>query len=154
MNARQSVSRDATLRVSEVVLGILGGVALFMGVFVLLAGDDQYVGLGGEASWRVGDIGLAWAIALLAVGAAAVLIDAALVQRERHRASAVAAPSGRTDLAVHAVMFVLVNAFIWIQDIAIGGGVNYAWWITIPWGVGLAIHAVAVFRDGGQPLRG
>lgn len=34
-----------------------------------------------------------------------------------------------------------MNAFIWIQDIAIGGGVSYAYWITIPWGIGLAIHA-------------
>ena len=156
MNAKFSVvPRGATLRVSELVLGILGAVALFMGAFVLLAGDDQYVGLGGEASWRVGDIGLAWAIGLLAVGAVVVLADVVLVRWERHRdVSAVAAPSGRTDIVVHAVMVVLVNAFIWIQDIAIGDGLNYAWWITVPWGIGLAVHAVAVFRDGGRPRRG
>lgn len=27
----------------------------------------------------------------------------------------------------HAGVFVLVNAFIWLQDIAIVGGVDYAW---------------------------
>lgn len=36
----------------------------------------------------------------------------------------------------------LVNAFVWVQDIALGDGVNYAWWITIPWGIALAAHAI------------
>jgi hypothetical protein len=155
MNARSSaVTTGATLRVSELELGILGGVALVMGVVVLFAGDEQYVGLGGEASWQVGDIGLAWALGLLAMGAAIILIDVALVRWDRHRSERAVAPSGREDLIVHTAMFVLVNAFIWTQDIVLSGGVNYAWWITVPWGIGLAVHAVAVFRAGDQPHGG
>jgi hypothetical protein len=46
----------------------------------------------------------------------------------------------------HGVIFVLVNAFLWLQDIALGGGVDYAYWVTIPWGVGLAAQIVAVSR--------
>lgn len=150
MNARHSVaSTTMGLRVSEAVLGIVGVVAVFVGTVILLAGDDQYIGLGGDASWRVGDIALAWGYGLLAAGVVVVLVDAALVRWDRHQgATAAVAQRSRADLALHGTVFVLVNAFIWIQDIAIGGGVNYAWWITIPWGVGLAVHAVAVYREG------
>ena len=43
----------------------------------------------------------------------------------------------------HSGMSVAVNTFLWIRDIAIGEGVNYASWITIPRGIGLAINAGA-----------
>ncbi len=33
----------------------------FLGVFILVADEDQYVGIGGDLSWRVGDISSAWA---------------------------------------------------------------------------------------------
>lgn len=45
----------------------------------------------------------------------------------------------------HAGVFVLVNAFLWIQDIAAGGGLEYAYWTTIPWALGLGFHALAYF---------
>ena len=59
--------------------------------------------------------------------------------RARKRARAL------TDLMWHVGAFVLVNAFLWIQDIAAGGGVDYAYWTTIPWGVGLLAHIIAFF---------
>jgi hypothetical protein len=49
----------------------------------------------------------------------------------------------RSDLLWHVAIFVVVNAFLWIQDIAAGGGVDYAYWTTIPWGIGLLIHVAA-----------
>jgi hypothetical protein len=44
----------------------------------------------------------------------------------------------------------VVNALIWLQDIATGGGVEYAYWITIPWGIGLTIHATAYSFSRGR----
>jgi hypothetical protein len=140
---------QGTLRVSEWVLGVVGVIGVFLGLFILFAGDDQYVGLGGEASWRVGDIAPALAYGLLGAGIALVLAAGALVRRDRHAGvtRAGASRTGRADLFVHATVFVLVNAFLWIQDFAIGGGLNYAYWVTIPWGIGLALHAVTVFTE-------
>jgi hypothetical protein len=47
-------------------------------------------------------------------------------------------------------VFPPVNAFVWIQDFAIGGGLDYAYWVTIPWAIGLAIHA-AIYFFGPKP---
>lgn len=145
MNTRHAMSfRQGTLRVSEWVLGIVGAVAAFLGFFVLVGGEDQYVGLGGEASWRVGDIAPAWGYSLLAGGLALVVVAVLLATRDRRigRTRGGAARSSRADLLVHATVFTLVNAFLWIQDIAAGDGLNYAYWVTIPWAFGLAMHAV------------
>jgi hypothetical protein len=66
------------------VLGIFAVTALFMGLFILFAGEDQSVGIGGDLSWRVGDIDVAWAYGLLAGGAVLALTTlAVLVQRRR-----------------------------------------------------------------------
>ena len=54
-----------------------------------------------------------------------------------------------SGLIWHAGIFLVVNAFLWLQDIAVGGGVEYAYWTTIPWGAGLAIHALAFFFGPG-----
>lgn len=54
--------------------------------------------------------------------------------------------TGLTELFWHSGFFLVVNAFLWLQDIALGDGLNHAFWTTIPWGVGLAIHAFVVFR--------
>jgi hypothetical protein len=43
-------------RVSEWVLGIVGAFASFLGLFVLHAGDDQYLGVFGSWPGRIGDI--------------------------------------------------------------------------------------------------
>jgi hypothetical protein len=111
-------------------------------MFILLADDDQYVGVGGDWSWRVGDISTPWAYGLLIGGGLLLCAALVMVLRDRNRVAPVrAADPDRAALWWHIGIFVAVNAFIWIQDIAIGGGVDYAYWITIPWGIGLGIHA-------------
>jgi hypothetical protein len=47
----------------------------------------------------------------------------------------------------------VVNSFIWAQDIALGGGVTYAWWITLPWAVGLLAHLYAYTTGHRQPTQ-
>jgi hypothetical protein len=43
---------------------------------------------------------------------------------------------------------VIGNALLWVQDIAAGGGLEYAFWATIPWGIGLLIHALVFVFAG------
>jgi len=127
---------------AEWLLGILGGIGAFLGVFILLADDDQYVGIGGDWSWRVGDISSAWAYGLLIGGGFLLLAALVMLVRGRDRAAqATAADRDQAGLWWHIGIFIAVNTFIWVQDIAIGDGVNYAYWITIPWAIGLAVHA-------------
>lgn len=54
-----------------------------------------------------------------------------------------------TDLMWHVAVFVIVNAFLWVIT------PNAAFWVTIPWGVGLAFHVAAYLLDerGGQHRR-
>jgi uncharacterized membrane protein (UPF0136 family) len=47
----------------------------------------------------------------------------------------------------HVATFVIVNAFLWGIDIIKGGGLNWAYWVTITWGLGLAFHAAAYLLD-------
>ena len=116
---------------TEWLTGIVGGIAAFLGLFIMFGPEDEYVGLGGDLAWRVGDISNAWMYSLL-IGVA--VVAAAVV-----------------DLVLHAGVFTVVNAFVWIQDFAIGGGLDYALWVTIPWAVGLAIHA-GVYFFGPKPV--
>ena len=136
-------------------LGIAGTISAFFGFFILFAGDDQSVGLGGDLSWTVGELDTLWGVGLLIVGAAAMAIVALLVLTDRQTADQ--AHTRRThlaDLQWHAGIFLLVNAFLWIQDIAAGGGLDYAYWTTIPWGFGLAMHAMAyAMSDRREPPR-
>jgi hypothetical protein len=53
-----------------------------------------------------------------------------------------------TGLMWHAGAFLIINAFFWILDIAGGGGLNWALWITGTWGFALAFHALAYYIDG------
>ena len=56
-----------------------------------------------------------------------------------------------TGLLWHAGVFVIINAFFWILDLAAGAeGLNWAFWITLFWGFALAFHALAYFVDGRQ----
>jgi hypothetical protein len=138
--------------VSGWTIGILGGIGAFVGLVVLFADKDQYVGFGGDLSWRVGDIDPAWGYGLLIGGAALVVVAIWLLAIAARTPRAAAQPSALRDLLVHATVFVVVNAFIWLQDIGMGGGVEYAYLVTIPWGIGLAIHALAYYRGrGSQP---
>ena len=47
----------------------------------------------------------------------------------------------------HVVVFVVINAFLWGIDIATGGGVGWAYWVTIAWGLGMAFHVAAYVID-------
>lgn len=136
-------------RVSEWMLAALAAIALAVGMVILVAGDDEYVGLGGDVSWRVGDLSPWWGYGLLAGGVAFMLATMALVRRDRaHTAAGEASGrSGTTDLLIHAGGFVLVNGLLWTQDIVLGDGLNYAHWATIPWAVGLAFHAYAALAE-------
>jgi hypothetical protein len=136
--------------IAERVLGILGAIATFMGLVVLFAGEGQYVGFGGDLTWRVGDIGTPWGYGLL-IGGLALLAGAGLLwfwlRRHPHEYTE---QSERAGLIAHAVVFALVNGFLWFQDIAAGGGLEYAYWVTIPWGVGLVAHAIAYLSSRGH----
>lgn len=49
-----------------------------------------------------------------------------------------------TGLMWHIGTFVVINAFLWVLDIVVGvGGVQWAYWITFFWGIGLAFHVLA-----------
>lgn len=56
-----------------------------------------------------------------------------------------------TGLLWHAGTFLIINAFLWILDIAVGvPGLDWAFWVTIVWGVALAFHALAYLVEGRQ----
>lgn len=56
-----------------------------------------------------------------------------------------------SGLVWHVGAFVIVNAFFWILDLTIGaGGIQWAFWITLFWGLALAFHALAYVVDGRQ----
>lgn len=132
-------------RIAGWVLWIGGAFAAFLGLFLLLGPDEEYVGLGGELSWRVGDVHLAWGFGLAAAGLVALV--GAVVLTLRMRAAPKIETTAREVLMTHAVVFAVVNAFVWLQDIALGDGVNEAYWITITWGLGLLAHATAYFSE-------
>lgn len=49
-----------------------------------------------------------------------------------------------TALMWHIGVFVVINSFFWILDLVTGaGGLQWAYWITIFWGLALAFHVVA-----------
>ena len=140
-----SPATAAGLQVTRWVMMILGGIAAFMGGFILVGGDDQYVGLGGEVSWRVGDIDPAWGWGLLIGGLLLLAGGVALLLHHRRSVTAGEAVVGTAgaDLLAHAAIFVVVNAFLWTQDLVATGAVNYVLWVTVPWAIGLGIHAFA-----------
>ncbi len=66
-----------------------------------------------------------------------------LERRARHRAGYL------SGLLWHAGTFVIINAFFWILDLAVGAsGLQWSWWITLLWGFALAFHALAYYIDG------
>lgn len=47
----------------------------------------------------------------------------------------------------HVATYLIINVFLWTLDIATGDGVNWAFWVTIFWGIGLLFHIAAYFID-------
>lgn len=45
-----------------------------------------------------------------------------------------------TGVMWHLLVFVLLNGGLWWLDIAKGDGLNWAYWLTIFWGIGLIFH--------------
>lgn len=59
-----------------------------------------------------------------------------------------------TGLLWHVGTFVIINAFFWLLDIVIGAsGVQWAFWITLFWGLALLFHVLAWLIDGRQVER-
>lgn len=141
----QQRSRGSGWKAVEWLLGVVGAVALFLGLFTVFGPADEYVGLGGEWSWRVGDIADAWTYGMVVTGAVMLLGLGWMVLAGRQRVPI--EPSPFEDLAWHAGVFILVNAFVWAQDLALGSGLDYALWVTIPWAIGLAFHAYVTSRS-------
>lgn len=69
----------------EWVAGIIGAVALFLGLFITFAGENQSLGLGGDWSWEVGEISSAWQYGFLIGGAVLLLGVIGLVIQGRMR---------------------------------------------------------------------
>lgn len=56
-----------------------------------------------------------------------------------------------SGLLWHVGVFLIINAFFWFLDLGLGdGGPNWAFWITIVWGMALAFHALGFVIDGRQ----
>jgi 2TM domain len=56
-----------------------------------------------------------------------------------------------TGLLWHVGTFVIINAFFWGMDLAVGqAGLQWAYLITAVWGFALAFHALAYLIDGRQ----
>lgn len=49
--------------------------------------------------------------------------------------------------AVHAAVYLVVNVALWLIDVVTGGGIDWAYWTTIPWGIGLAIHGLVLLLE-------
>ncbi len=146
----QSASRPGlavSLLVSRWVLAIVGGISAFVGTFILVGGESQWIGIGGEMSWQVSEIDPLWGWGLLVAGV--VCIVAAVIAFRATRGITVEESPG-ADLAVHAVVFLLVNAFLWIQNVLVSGTIDYALWVTVPWAIGLGVHLLAFLMNRGR----
>lgn len=53
-----------------------------------------------------------------------------------------------TDVIWHAGTFVIINVFLWALDVITTPGVQWAYWITITWGIGLAFHVLSWMVEG------
>ncbi|MEA2024499.1 MAG: 2TM domain-containing protein [Actinomycetota bacterium] len=55
------------------------------------------------------------------------------------------------DFYVHVAVYVVVNIGLVLLDLAQGDGIQWAYWVMIGWGIGLAAHAVSflIFESRG-----
>lgn len=63
--------RAGWARTVKQLMGIFGAIAAFLGLFIMVAGDDQHLGFW-DSTWRVGDINEWWGYGLL-IGGGVVL---------------------------------------------------------------------------------
>lgn len=138
----------AGTRMVNVLLWVVGVVAAILGLLILLGSDNQHVGLGGDLSWRAGDVHPAWGYGLAAAGLVALV--GAVLLTARLRTAPKIETGESTAFLIHAGIFAVVNAVLWLQDIALGDGLSYAYLVTIPWGVGLLSHAVVCLTRRGR----
>ena len=52
-----------------------------------------------------------------------------------------------TGLLWHIATFLIINIFLWTIDLIGGGGLNWAYWITLFWGIALLFHLAWYFID-------
>ena len=65
-------------------------------------------------------------------------------ERARQRAK------GYTDMMWHVTTFIIINGFLWFLDLR-SGGADWAYWITIGWGLGVAFHVASyLIEDSGR----
>jgi hypothetical protein len=79
------VHTGETRRVGEWLLAVFGGIAAFLGGFLLLAPDTSTVsiGFGGDWSWTVAELGDGWGYGLLAGGLVALVAAGLLLPPRR-----------------------------------------------------------------------
>jgi hypothetical protein len=130
-------------KAGEWLMGVIGAVATFLGLFIMFGPEEDSIGLGGDVAWQVGEISSAWMYGLLIGGL--ILLAGTLLLVIAGRSRPTTATTARGDLLWHTGVFILVNAYVWAQDFALGSGLDYAYLVTIPWGIGLAIHAIRYF---------
>ncbi len=51
------------------------------------------------------------------------------------------------DVMWHVAAYTIVNIFLWFIDIAQGGGLDWAFWPTIGWGIAVAFHVASYVID-------
>ena len=47
----------------------------------------------------------------------------------------------------HIAAYAIINPLLWFLDLVQGGGLDWAYWPTIGWGVGLAFHIASYLID-------
>ena len=52
----------------------------------------------------------------------------------------------RSGLLWHLATFIIINGFLWAVD-AMQGGIDWAYWVTLSWGIGLLFHIAAYMID-------
>ena len=51
-----------------------------------------------------------------------------------------------SDMMWHVATFVIINAFLWFLDLRVGGA-DWAFWVTVGWGLGVAFHVASYVID-------
>jgi hypothetical protein len=49
------------------------------------------------------------------------------------------------SIYIHLAIYLVVNIGLFVLDLAQGNGLQWAQWVALGWGIGLAAHAVIVF---------